>query len=189
MKPRIALDIDGVLADYTGLFARFAGITPRTRPTRFSMIEPGWVSSREEFLAAHEQVLAHLTEMGLRDRLAPEAVCVLIQHGFTIEYITNRAGMGEVTDEQVFLDTSTWLSEHGFPYYDNLTMTATKHHEDTFDVILEDAPDNIKAIAATGRQVVVYSDAYNQGFFGTNIEYVTSIREFVTNTVEGRYDL
>jgi 5'(3')-deoxyribonucleotidase len=70
--------------------------------------------------------------------------------------------------ETAIQQTVKWLDLHDIPYYD-LCFMETKGAVGA-DLYIEDAPDNITALRASGKEVIVFSNSTNKAISGDRAE-------------------
>ena len=142
-RPTVCIDVDNVLADYTGGLRRFVQGTagpdayPCPDPVAYDFsLTDGWPfsGSPESFLAWHRLAVSH----GLYARLDPlpgaaEAIARLRDAGHRIVVSTTRGDDGNTTRK--------WLDRHGIPY-DALHHGAKS--DIRFDVLIDDRPATLR---------------------------------------------
>lgn len=166
----LGVDVDNVLADYTGglrrIVAEERGILPTTLPdpTRWSAYEE-WGLTPETFDALHRKAVVEHRMFRHLDVMpgAAEALRNLSERGVRIRIVTHRlylSGMHAIAAS----DTVQWLDDNDIPYWD-LCMVARKADVGV-DLMIDDAPHNIESLRDIGRQVLVYDWPYNRHLAG-----------------------
>lgn len=180
----VGIDIDGVLADYTGALRTVApslgieldGSVP---PRYWSMQEPGWFSNRDDWKLCHA---AALREADTFDPIGgfpyiADQTNRLREAGHLVVILTAREAppwQDEYGDDLVQRFTLDWLKAHSVTY-DELRFDGTKTGHQ-LDVLLDDAPHNITEYQDAGERVVVFDQPYNRHLAG---ERAGSLSEFV----------
>jgi 5'-nucleotidase len=166
----LGVDVDNVLADYTGGLRRIVaaerGIEPDLLPdpSRWSAYEE-WGFTPETFDALHRRsVVEHRLFRDLEPMPgAADVLRRLSERGVRIRIVTHRlylSGMHQLAAS----DTVAWLDAHDIPYWD-LCMVARKADVGC-DLMIDDAPHNVAALRDIGRRVVVYDWPYNRHLAG-----------------------
>ena len=111
-KPRIALDIDGVLADISYTFTRFAAERFNTRVVSGGAIS-GWnfegvLTQRQKDWVWREVAASPRFWKQLPDLVGDGEKAML--RDFNVTYLTNRKDIGPT-----FQYTQDWLKERGYP--------------------------------------------------------------------------
>ena len=160
----LGVDLDGVCADFYArmreIAAEWFGVPVETLPTQVSFLLTEWgvrgteyrklhrfaVTQRDLFLSmaplhGAAPVLRRLSAQGVRIRI--------ITHRLVIEHF-HRAAVDQTVE---------WLDRHGIPYWD-LCFMGEKGAVDA-DLYIDDAPQNIEALRADGRDVIAFSNPTN----------------------------
>lgn len=161
MSFTLAVDIDGVLADYTTAVARAGGLAPTHGPTTYDMLGGEWFPDKDAWRRAHTAVTGDLRELEIIDSEAPASLHQFRDAGMGIIYVTAREGTPETPHASVRTDTRDWLECHGFPDPDRLVMTRDKAGVD-YDALVDDAPHNLAAALRAGRVAVAFDQSYNR---------------------------
>jgi hypothetical protein len=183
----LAVDLDGVLADYTGAMRRVGGIAPSAPdPVTYTMRgpdNPGWFPDKAAWLAAHEQVTRNLRDLDLLDPSAPETLRALSAEGTHLVYLTAREPVPGADAEKIVADTRAWLDDAGFPDAGNTVADPDKAgylRSVGFDALLDDAPHNAETVRAAGGVVIVRDQPYNRHVPGSRS---LSVGEYAEQTV------
>lgn len=157
---RVGLDLDGVCCDYVGYLGSFL-----CRMGRSSLPEPVTFRLREWFATDEDRITAHRAAVaaGLhRDAPAvtgaPEGVAALRALGATIVAVTARGGYNEDLGS-VRRDIDVWAGTHGI-VFDDVHVGRPKAGAGC-DVYVDDSPDDVAALRATGQLVVVFGQPWN----------------------------
>jgi 5'-nucleotidase len=163
------MDLDGVQVNYEeGLRDFLMAKTGRPRSdfpklTDYSAIKSGWpIKDREDFIALH----AEAVDNGLYTKLnaipgMPEMVQRLARDGYIIHVITSRF-VRSGQHAEVVRQTAISLDKINMPYHE-MTFTSRKKEVEA-DVYLDDAPENIDSLRGVDKNVIVYSQNYNEGY-------------------------
>lgn len=185
----VGIDIDGVLADYTGALRDCAPsvgvqITGAEPPTKWEMVEPGWFSNRDDWKKVHAEALREcdtFDPIGGFPYIADQTNR-LREAGHLVVILTAREAppwQDEYGDDLVQRSTLDWLKAHSIAYGElRFDGTKTGHQ---LDVLLDDAPHNIEEYQAAGERVVIFDQPYNRHLAG---ERVGSLSEFVDLVLE-----
>jgi hypothetical protein len=168
----IGLDIDNVIFPFSEAFTEFAeaihGFEPGTldpEALSWSWYKTQWGWDTEKFLRTYVEAV----KQGLWLQPKPRAGAVfnaweLNDAGHEIRYVTDRVVVGpeESIPGHVAEDlTREWLSRFDFPQSSNLHITGDKASVKT-DVFLDDKPENVRAVAATGSHAILWGQPHNQ---------------------------
>lgn len=160
----LGTDLDEVCFSYLETIrkriAERGRIVPEGQASSWSLVESGWVDSREEFLEIHSEAVTK----GLYKELellpgAREMLWDLVKSGYENNIITSRF----VVNKQHMLvvhQTAEALDYHDLPY-SNLMFQRTKNRF-IADAYLDDGPHNIEPLRADGRFVVKINQLYNK---------------------------
>lgn len=191
----LGVDVDNVLADYTGglrrIVAEERGVIPETLPeiTQWSAYEE-WGYDDESFNELHRRAVVEHRMFRHLDVMpgAAEALRRLSESGVRIRIVTHRlylSGMHAIAAQ----DTVQWLDDNDIPYWD-LCMVARKADVGC-DLMIDDAPHNISALRDIGRQVLVYDWPYNRHLDGpraTSWEHIEQLAEPLLLNVQKLFD-
>lgn len=180
----VGIDIDGVLADYTGAL-RVAGralgisLSGEAPPSSWSMIEPGWFESSDDWKLCHAVALRKVDSfvaIGGAEDIGTQTGR-LRDAGHRVVILTAReapAWQDDYGDMHVQGATRDWL-DMNLIGYDELRFDVSKTGHG-LDVLLDDGPHNIEEYRAAGERAVIYDHAYNRHLDG---ERVSSLSEYV----------
>lgn len=105
-----------------------------------------------------------------------EALWTLAREGCLIRIITHRLRTG--MHALIAADTVAWLDQHHIPY-DDLCFTGRKAEVDAH-VYIDDAPHNLEALRAAGKDAVAFTRGHNKGIAGPRVntwpEFVDYVR-------------
>lgn len=165
----LALDLDGVVADYPEGFRQFIAtrknvpVNTIPYPTDWSFVKSGWpIASTEEYLDLHDEAVGR----GLFATLpsvagATEALNELSDNDIYIRVVTHRL-INSGAHQRVISDTARWLDETDIPYRD---ICFVENKTDiSADIFVEDSPSNINALTSVGKNVIAFTQPYNQWF-------------------------
>lgn len=165
----LGVDLDGVVADYTGRFrtilADIRGVPPDSYTLERSWDFSEWGLGPDEYAELHRiAVMDHdmLATMDVIDGAA-EALWRLSDAGVWIRIITHRLYVNWGHQKAV-ADTAGWLDRHGIPYRDICFLGAKPEVE--ADAYIDDAPHNVRQLRAHGNTVIVYDQPYNRTLAG-----------------------
>ncbi|MBW3618626.1 MAG: hypothetical protein KY461_00120 [Actinobacteria bacterium] len=177
----LGVDVDNVLADYTGglrrIVAEDRGVDPDSlvTPTSWSAYEE-WGFTPAEFDELHRRAVVEHRMFRTLEVLpgAAEVLRELSDQGVRIRIVTHRLYVSG-THAIAASDTVDWLDEHEIPYWD-LCMVARKADVGS-DLLIDDAPHNVEALREIGRQVVVFDQPYNRHLPGPRARDWAHVRE------------
>ena len=179
----VGVDLDDVVVDYAAAFRPVVAAELNVPLESLSPEPRDWDGAdwgvRD---TAHYQELVRIAVLKhriLRD--APpipggsEALWTLAREGCLIRIITHRlrTGMHALIAE----DTVAWLDEHHIPY-DDLCFTGRKAEVDAH-VYIDDAPHNLKALRAAGKDAVAFTRRHNKGIDGPRVDTWPEFVEYV----------
>lgn len=192
----LGVDVDNVLADYTGglrrIVAEERGILPTALPdpTGWSHYEE-WGFTGDEFNEWHRRAVVEHRMFRDLDVMpgAAEVLRHLSEKGVRIRIITHRLYLSG-THQIAASDTVEWLDKNDIPYWD-LCMIAKKGDVGC-DLYVDDAPHNIQALRDIGRKVIVYDWPYNRELEGPRARSWEDVEELANPmllAVEKLFDL
>lgn len=173
----IGVDLDGVTAKYhnglrlfiaenEGISYEEALVLYPKNPDTYNL--HAWTNFPQAFVGSHSQAV----EQGLYTALrmiegASDTLWKLSDEGHHIRIITSRF-VKDGQHHEVITQTSQWLKDNDIPFKD-LMFVANK--TDVYaDVYIDDAPYNLDAFAAAGRDYIVFDTSYNQEVEGVRAE-------------------
>lgn len=171
----LGLDLDGVVADYTGEFRRFVSRytgVPENRipdPVTWNFSDSGWPISREDFMDYHCRAVQDgmFRSMNVMPN-ASQTLWWLAQQDVHIRVITHRL-LRKGDHGIVVADTVRWLDSHNIPYND-LCFMGEKSAVGGVDVFIDDAPHNILSLRETNNTCVIFDAPYNQNLPGPRVK-------------------
>lgn len=187
----LALDLDGVVADYTeGLrrsIASTRGESPDNYTTEIDWSLSKWGLSPEEFSAAHRKAVIadqiFLTMPPIEG--AVEGVTRLVDHGVRIRIITKRFVV-EGDKARAATDTAVWLDLHKIPYHE-LCFVSDKS-TCVADLYLDDAPHVITGLREAGLRVVAFEQPYNRDMGGERVRDWTEAVDVVLEAAREKWE-
>jgi 5'-nucleotidase len=179
----LGVDVDNVLADYTGglrrIVAEERGIEPSELPdvTSWSAYEE-WGLTPAAFNELHRRAVVDHRMFRHLDVMpgAAEVLRRLSERGVRIRIVTHRLYVSG-THAIAASDTVEWLDANAIPYWD-LCMVARKADVGS-DLLIDDAPHNIEALRDIGRQVLVFDQPYNRHLDGPRARTWEDVEEQV----------
>jgi 5'-nucleotidase len=185
----VGVDLDGCVADYETAFRRCVaaqlgvaeeGLGP---VGAWDYAESGWgIRDAEHHLDLHRRAVAEqrlFADMPVVPGAA-EALWTLSDAGARIRIITHRLCVSGVHHTAV-ADTVAWLDAHDIPYRD-LCFVEQKA-EVGADVVVEDAPHNVEALRAAGREVIVFDQRYNRQLDGPRARFWADVTRHVLHRI------
>ncbi len=171
-KVVIGVDLDGVCGQYYDALRRYVaaqhGIPEEEieniypDPTTYDMIE--WPDFEYNFIKYH----ADAVENGIFANMKPvpgasHYLWKLNEEGYHLRVITSRF-VKHGQNAQVVSDTAFWLDRNDIPYRDIMFV---KDKPDVYaDIYIDDSPENILRLNATGRKVIIFDAPYNKNIEG-----------------------
>jgi 5'-nucleotidase len=177
----LGVDVDNVLADYTGglrrIVAEERGIDPAELPdpSRWAHYEE-WGFDAASFDEWHRKAVVEHRMFRHLDVMpgAADVLTRLSEKGVRIRIVTHRLYVSG-THALAASDTVEWLDAQGIPYWD-LCMVARKADVGC-DLYVDDAPHNVEALRDAGRRVIVYDWPYNRHIDGPRATSWADIEE------------
>ena len=161
----LALDLDGVVADYVESFRRSLastrGESPDSYTTEVDWSFSQWGLSLDDFLAAHRKAVIDdqiFLTMPPVDG-AVEGIGRLVDHGVRIRIVTKRFVV-EGDKARAATDTVAWLDRNKIPYHD-LCFVSEKS-TCAADLYLDDAPHIVEGLREAGLRAVVFDQPWNR---------------------------
>lgn len=178
--PIVALDIDGVVANFDKSMYPFSNKTGESSPRDYNYVESGWFDSWDDFEKAHITVMDKASEIPLLDPTAPDAVRLLQDNGLKVIVVTARR-------EQWRDETLKFFHNHGMNIDPQDLHIMDKKNKTSihFDYIIDDAPKNIIDVLqnAPHAKPVIYNRRYNDHLPGDRVNSLQKFAEFVLNDV------
>lgn len=170
----LGVDVDNVLADYTGAFrsvvAEGTGRDPADLPDprTWSAYEE-WGLNDRTFSTWHRRAVVDHRIFRTVEPIpgGAEALHRLSEDGVRIRIVTHRLYLSG-THHKAASDTVEWLEEHDIPYWD-LCFVARKGDVGC-DVYIDDAPHNILHLRERGHRAIVFDWPYNREVDGQPLE-------------------
>lgn len=171
-KYTIGVDLDGVCGRYYDALRKYLGekngIPPEQitniypDPTTYDMYE--WPDLEHNFVKYHSDAVRE----GLFANMEPmpgasETLWKLNESGYHLRIITSRF-VKHGQNAQVISDTAFWLDRNQIPYRD--IMFVKEKAEVYADIYIDDSPENIIRLQATGREVIIFDAPYNRELAG-----------------------
>jgi 5'-nucleotidase len=188
----LGVDLDGCVGDYESAFRRCVAAQLRVPEgslgpqDRWDLAEVGWgIRDTEHFLDLHRRAVAEqalFAEMPVVPGAA-EALWTLSDAGVRIRIVTHRLCVSGIHHAAV-ADTVAWLDAHDLPYRD-LCFVEDKTDVGA-DVYVDDAPHNVLALRAAGRDVVVFDQRYNRDLPGPRARTWADVTRHVLDRVARR---
>lgn len=150
---RIAIDLDSTLINYTALCTAAALLldidcTPTATLDDYYLY-PSIFTDKEDFLKAHNFVMAHAAYHPLMDETAPQAIRRLRTSGHQVDILTSRERTPHMESRLV-----AWCTHHNITV-DDVVFAEDKSITDNYDIIFDDAPHHLEAIADAGHTLAV----------------------------------
>lgn len=184
----LGVDLDGVVADfYSGIrpiAAEWLGVpiesltpTPGYGLTEWHLDSMGTYEDLHRFAVTQRNLFRNLQPVPG----ATAALRRLSQAGVRIRIITHRLYLKYFHEEAV-QQTVAWLEHHGVPYWD-LCFMKDKGAVGA-DLYVEDSPDNVLALRATGCEVIVFDNSTNRGMAEPRARTWGEVEGTVTGAME-----
>lgn len=151
----IGFDIDGVLINYVSAVRRAAGLKETdTQPQTYSMVEPGWFESEDQWLDAHNKAMVHSDAFEVLDPTADQAFDLIRSHGHEIWALTGRNSVYSGLTERS-------LANNGWKF-DRVIHTSGLIEKSSFDLdwLLEDHPETV--LEQSDTSMVIRDHPYNR---------------------------
>ena len=185
----LGVDLDGVVADFARglkpIAAEWLGVEPATLTDEVSYGFGEWqlesacgYDALHRFAVKERELFARLPPVsgapGALRRLAtiPEVRIRIITHRLYIPWFHKEA----------IRQTTEWLERHGIPYWD-LCFMRDKAAVGA-NLYLEDSPDNIQALRATGHETIVVRNSTNRELPGPGGDTWEDIEQLIRERVE-----
>lgn len=150
---RIAIDLDSTLINYTALCTAAALLldidcTP-TATLNDYYLYPSIFTDKEDFLKAHNFVMAHAAHHPLMDETAPQAIARLRAAGHQVDILTSRERTPHMESSLI-----VWCAHHNITV-DDVIFASDKSATNDYDIIFDDAPHHVEAITAAGHTLAI----------------------------------
>lgn len=182
----LGIDLDGVCANYYDALRRYVAeaygvpeseieeIYPE--PKTYDMIE--WPGFKHNFVKYHSEAVTE----GIYSNMEPipgasYTLWKLNEEGYHVRVITSRF-VKHGQNAQVVSDTAFWLDQNDIPYRDIMFV---KDKPDVYaDIYVDDSPENIRNLQATGRKVIIFDAPYNQSSEGNRAKNWDEVYKLIT---------
>lgn len=180
----IGVDLDDVCADRLGVIAALLASEGRPtdgrQPSRWDLSDWG-VRDKGDYDRLHYQ--AFVDRPGYRD-MRPISGAItglrdLHQKGYLIRIVTGRLWTPAIV-HRVLADTGAWLEMHGVPA-DEVAFVTEKEAIDA-DIYVEDGPHFVTNLQASGKNVIIFSQPYNEECRGLRAHSWGDVIRFVTQS-------
>lgn len=188
----LALDLDGVVADYVeGLRRSLAserGDLPEDYTTDVDWSFTQWGLSLEEFFAAHrravmsDQIFATMPPI----EGAVAGIGRLVDHGVRVRIVTKRFVV-EGDKARAATDTAGWLDYCKIPYHD-LCLLSSDKSTCAADLYLDDAPHVIEGLREAGLRAVVFDQPWNRDVEGERVHGWAEAVEVVLDAAREKWE-
>ena len=178
----LGVDLDGVCGDFTGAFkqvvAEELGVLPESLPTNRSWgfdewgLNPALLDDLMRTAAVKHRMLARMEPIAG----AVEALWRLSDAGVWIRIVTHRLYVNW-SHAVVVADTVAWLDEVQIPYRDICFLGAKP--DVACDCYIDDAPHNVKALRASGNQVICFGQPYNTDIAQPRMDSWDEVEDYV----------
>lgn len=178
--PVVALDIDGVVANFDKSMYPYSNKTGEYSPSDYNYVKSGWFNSWDDFEQAHITVMENASDIPLLDPSAPEAVDMLKKDGIKVIVVTARR-------EQWRDETLKFFHKHGIDIDSQDLHIMDKKNKTSihFDYIIDDAPKNIIDVLQNAPYAtpVIYNRRYNDHLPGDRVNNLVEFADFVLNDI------
>lgn len=183
-RPVVALDIDGVMADFNAAMKPFSNVkdTEESCPHSYNFVESKWFNTFDDFERAHVTVMDSAGDIPLNDDTASEAVSMLQHEGCEVIAVTARR-------EAWRKETLRFFQVNGIPITSERLFFMDKSNKSDmhFDYLIDDAPKNIvDALENTNSMPFVYAQPYNAHL---PVTCVGSMMDFANAVIDHRKSL
>lgn len=180
-EPTVALDIDGVMANFNLAMKPYSLVadTDKVCPESYNFVDSGWFSNFDDFERAHVHVMDSAGDIALADTTASSAVQRLISEGFKVLAVTARREMWRS-------ETLRFFQRHDIDITNDRLFFMDKRNKSEmgFDYIIDDAPKNIiDTLAHSNAIPFIYHQRYNRHLPG---ERVHTLDEFADKVIKHR---
>lgn len=187
----LGVDLDGVVADFARglkpIAAEWLGVRAETLTDDITYGFPEWdldaaggYDALHRFAVKERELFANLPPVAgapaalRRLDTIPEVRIRIITHRLYIHWFHKEA----------IRQTTEWLERHGIPYWD-LCFMRDKAAVGA-DLYLEDSPENIRSLRATGHETIVVVNSTNRDLPGPRAESWAEIEDMVRGRVVAR---
>lgn len=183
------VDLDGVCANYTnslaGVIEEDRGLRYGTLPEPLGWDFPDWDLKEGDFIKYHTELVVNRRGFKNMVPIPDVSRCLweLSEAGVWIRIITHRFVLPG-NHGLIAADTVEWLDTFNIPYRD-ICFLGTKADVHA-DLYVDDAPHNVDALRASGAEVVVFDQPYNQGIAGPRQSNWPDLRDFVLERKEAK---
>ncbi|MDK2744339.1 MAG: hypothetical protein NDI90_15635 [Nitrospira sp. BO4] len=184
----LGVDLDGVVADFYGklreIAAEYLGVPIETLTRHVKYGLPEWKLKRVGgYDALHRFAV---TQRDLFKQLAPlpgapAALRHLSAKHIRIRIITHRLYIKHFHLDTV-RQTTEWLDVHGIPYWD-LCFMKDKAAVGA-DLYIEDSPNNVEALRASGHTTIVFTNSTNHGLPGPRADSWNELEPLILREFE-----
>lgn len=187
MTPVLALDLDGVVADYVPTIKKITAerfgvsLADLTDPKTYSLQESGWGFTPDmTYFQVHadaveeHELYANLPVMPG----AVESVKALAAQGVSIHIITSRFVV-HGQHRKVVSQTVEWLDKIDLPYND-ISFLKNKASVKA-SLFVDDAPSNVYSIRESGSEVLVFEASYNHDVPGPRASNWNEAYDFIVD--------
>lgn len=178
--PVVALDIDGVVANFDKSMYPYSNKTGEYSPSDYNYVKSGWFDSWDDFEQAHITVMENASDIPLLDPSAPEAVDMLKKDGIKVIVVTARREQWRDETLEFFHKHDINIDSQDLHIMDKKNKTSIH-----FDYIIDDAPKNIIDVLqnAPYAKPVIYNRRYNDHLPGDRVNNLVEFADFVLNDV------
>ena len=176
-KPVVALDIDGVMADFNAAMKPYSRVAHSndTCPESYNFVDSGWFDNFDDFEKAHVTVMDKAGDIPLADSTASTAVDRLKESGFTVLAVTARREMWRDETLRFFSKNNINITSDRLFFMDKKNKS-----EMGFDYIIDDAPKNIIDVLSRSHSFpVIYSQPYNRHLPGIRVNSLNDFADVI----------
>lgn len=185
----LAVDLDGVCADYYGglqpIAAEWLGVDVDALPLEVGFGLEEWGIDQSEYQKMHHFAVK---ERRFFERLpaiagAGPALRRLSRAGIQIRIVTARLAVPHVHEETI-IQTMRWIEKTGIPF-DDICFVTSKESVSA-DLYVEDSPHNIEALRARGIETLVFANSTNRDLRTKRIANWVELERLVLERARGR---
>ncbi len=172
----LAVDLDGVCADYLNSLRPYMAAMGRRDafdlepPTEWDMVAAGWFPSADDYLATHRYAVERAFFRTMQEIPGmSDALWTLSDAEVHIRIVTHRF-LTHGDQDRAAGDTIAWLQARRadgrvrVPHRDLCFLGAKA--DASADLHLDDAPYQVESLRASGQDVLVFDQPYNQHLAG-----------------------